>query len=156
VITKCSLPCQLDAGAYSATEPVSVSIPPGTPAGSYRVAACADVLNVVPESNEDNNCKLSKDGYYVLFQPDLSVDAFTDPPYFTPLVNPPDPNVVAPGTSLIVTETTRNTGKSASSPSTTRFRLSLNRSFEASDPLLAATRPVPALEVGQSSTARPR
>jgi subtilase family serine protease len=38
---------------------VTVTIPAGTPAGTYRLLACADDRKVVTESNEANNCKAS-------------------------------------------------------------------------------------------------
>jgi subtilase family serine protease len=35
---------------------VSVTVPRKTAAGTYRLLACADAMNKVPESNEGNNC----------------------------------------------------------------------------------------------------
>ena len=36
-----------------------MTIPAGTPAGTYRLLACADDRQVVAESNETNNCRAS-------------------------------------------------------------------------------------------------
>ena len=49
---------QLGAGATSRGT-VTVTIPAGTPAGTYRLLACADDRRVVAESNETNNCRAS-------------------------------------------------------------------------------------------------
>ena len=38
---------------------VTVTIPTGTPAGTYCLLACADDRRVVAESNETNNCRAS-------------------------------------------------------------------------------------------------
>jgi hypothetical protein len=41
-------------------KPVKVKIPSNTPPGRYYVIACADNMNEIAESDETNNCKVSK------------------------------------------------------------------------------------------------
>jgi glucose/arabinose dehydrogenase len=48
----------LDPGSSSSV-PVTVTVPHGTPAGSYFLLACADDLKQIAESKEGNNCRAS-------------------------------------------------------------------------------------------------
>jgi hypothetical protein len=47
-------------------KPVKVTIPTNTPHGRYYVIACADNMNEIAESDETNNCKVSRNKIRVL------------------------------------------------------------------------------------------
>jgi hypothetical protein len=49
----------LTAGARSNGAPVTVTIPSTTPPGNYVLGACADDGDIVVESNEINNCRVT-------------------------------------------------------------------------------------------------
>jgi CARDB protein/beta-propeller repeat-containing protein len=46
-------------GGQASTGTVTVTIPSSTAPGTYRLLACADDLNVVNETNQNNNCRAS-------------------------------------------------------------------------------------------------
>jgi subtilase family serine protease len=121
---------QLAAGA-SDTAATPLTVPAGTATGTYWVLAKADAGATNPESNENNNVK---SGSTVGVGPDMVVSALTNP------------SGAAPGSSLSVTETTKNQGGGAAGASTTSFYLSANVLLDAADVLLGS-RPVPALGV---------
>jgi subtilase family serine protease len=130
----------LQPGARS-TATTTVTIPSGMPEGAYHLAACADTGGRVAESDETNNCRASSARVVVKRPADLVIDAVSNPP----------PAVVTGG-AFTVTDTTDNNGPGAAAPSITRYRLSLNSTIEATDPLLTGTRAVPALASGARST----
>ena len=125
----------LAAGA-TATGSASVMIPASTPAGSYFLIAKADGGEAVAETLEGNNTfprSLQVGG-------DLVVSGLT-----VPLTG-------GAGTSIAVTDTTRNQGAGAVAASTTRFYLSSNATYDAGDTLLPGGRAVPALGAGAVSS----
>jgi subtilase family serine protease len=124
----------LDAMATS-TASTSLTIPGGTATGSYYILAKADVNNDVPESAETNNVSyaVTKVG------PDLTVTSLMSV------------STAAAGTTVSVTDTTKNAGGGPTPASTTRYYLSTNYSFDASDVLLGS-RAVAALAAGASDS----
>ena len=125
----------LDAGASSAGS-TSVTIPAGTGAGTYYLFAKSDADGVVPETVETNNTRVSA----IAIGPDLVVSALQVP------------TAAAAGAVVSISDTVKNQGGGAAGASTTRFYLSLNASFDASDTLLNGSRAVPALAAGESSS----
>jgi subtilase family serine protease/subtilisin family serine protease len=125
----------LAAGA-SDTGSVSLAIPAGTPAGLYYVFAKADGSDAIGEVSESNNTM------YALMRlgPDLVVSVFSAPA------------TAGAGTTIAVTDTTRNSGGGAAVASTTRFYLSTNALLDAGD-IPLASRAVPALAAGASDSA---
>jgi subtilisin family serine protease len=119
----------------SSSASTEVVIPAGTPSGSYYVFALADWNAAVAESNETNNTRAAA----VRIGPDLVVSALSAP--LSALA----------GTSIGVSDTTRNQGSDVAAASLTSFYLSSNASLDASDVLLG-TRPVPSLGTGLSHT----
>ena len=121
----------------------AVTIPAATPAGTYRLLACADDTSAVAESEEANNCRASSGTIQVSPpRPDLAVTSVNDPP-----------TTVLSGASFPVTDITQNTGAGAATASTTRYYLSLDAVRNAGDVLLAGSRAIPSLAAGASSTA---
>jgi subtilase family serine protease/subtilisin family serine protease len=120
----------------------SVTIPTSTPAGSYRLLACADDTSSVGETDETNNCLASSGAIQVSApQPDLVVTSVEDPSTTT-----------LSGGSFRATDITRNAGAANAGASTTRYYLSLDTTRDAGDILLGGTRAVPALGPGVVST----
>ena len=111
-------------------------IPPGTAPGSYQVIAVADVSNVVAEGLENNNTRVSS---LVRIGPDLTVTGLTAP------------SSAVAGTSISVSDTTKNQGAGTAPGSVTYFYLSTNLSLDAAD-VLVASRPVSPLGAGLSET----
>ena len=125
----------LGPGASQAAQ-TTVTIPAGTPAGTYYLIALADAANVVAELTETDNTNQAT----VRIGPDLTVSAFTAPA------------VSGAGATVMVADTTKNTGAGASVESVTRFLLSVNSTLDAADVTLAE-RPVPALASNGSHAA---
>ena len=121
----------LPAGSSSvATTPVT--LPAGTPAGTYYVIALADADNAVGETTENNNTRLSatmKVGADLVV---TQVDA---------------PSNAGPGTTVSVTDSTKNQGTGSAPPSSTGFYLSTNLVVDAGDVFLGS-RPVSELAAG--------
>ena len=117
----------LGPGASQAAQ-TTLTIPAGTPAGAYYLIALADAANVVAELTETDNTNRAT----VRIGPDLTVSAFSAPA------------VSGAGATVMVADTTKNTGAGASVESVTRFLLSVNSTLDAADVTLAE-RPVPAL-----------
>ena len=119
-----------------------MTIPAATPSNAYFVLACADVQNVVGESNEGNNCIATAGATVTVARPDLVETTAT--------TNPPAP-VRAPGTTFTVSDTVRNAGPAPSGPSTTRYYLS-DTTVELAPAIvrLTGSRAVPALAAGAS------
>ncbi|OGP73264.1 MAG: hypothetical protein A2W09_08295, partial [Deltaproteobacteria bacterium RBG_16_50_11] len=126
----------LAAGA-SSSGTASALIPAGTPSGSYYIIARADADNMVVETNEDNNTKYSTS---IKIGPDFTVTALTAP------------TTAGAGTSISVTDTTKNSGAGDAGASTTRFYLSTDSTLDSTDTLLNGSRAVPALAAGESSS----
>ena len=118
------------------TASTSLTIPAGTPTGTYTLFAKADAANAVSEVYENNNTRANA----LRIGPDLGVNSFTAP------------SAVGIGAAFTVTDTTRNTGGGTAAASTTRYYLSSNGVVDASDVLLGA-RAVPSLAPGATSTA---
>ena len=60
------------------------------------------------------------------------------------------PGTVTAGSTITVTDTAKNQGAGNAAPTMTRYYLSVNTTFDASDTLLAGERPVPELPAGIS------
>jgi subtilisin family serine protease/subtilase family serine protease len=124
----------LPPGAVS-TASVSLSIPPDTAVGNYRIVAKADADDLERETQESNNTSARSIG----IGPDLVVSLSM-------------PTASAPGGTIVVSDTVKNQGASAAGASTTRFYLSPDAALDETDRLLAESRSVPGLEAGASST----
>ena len=114
-----------------------LTIPAGTPSGGYYVIANADDGTTVAEHTETNNTKF----LFVNVGPDLLVTTLTAP------------LKVAAGSTITVSETTKNNGADSAAASTTAFYLSANFALDGADLKLPQTRAVPALAAGASSNA---
>ncbi|HEU5182291.1 MAG TPA: M36 family metallopeptidase [Candidatus Polarisedimenticolia bacterium] len=119
---------------------VAVTVPAATPAGTYRLLACADDLQVVFETSETNNCVASTGTTQVL-KPDLAETAVSNPPA----------SAVA-GSFFSVTDTLANQGNGPAGGSSTRFYLSLDGVKDVGDTLLSGARAVGTLASGASSS----
>jgi subtilase family serine protease len=105
------------------TVAVFVTIPSGTPAGTYFLLACADDLTAVLETNETNNCRAATRTVQLsLPTADLAVTVVSNPPA-----------TIAPGGSFLVTDTTQNVGPTVVPATTTRHVLSLDTARSAQD-----------------------
>jgi len=124
----------------ASTGTVSVTIPSTTLAGIYFLLACADDMKVVPESNENNNCRASQTQVEVK-TPDLVETAVSNPP-----------ESATAGGSLTVTDTVLNQGNAPAGTSTTRYYLSLDTLLNSGDKRLTGSRAVPGLAPGEAST----
>jgi subtilase family serine protease len=113
----------------------SLTIPAATATGSYRIIAQADAGGVVPETSETNNTRARS----LQIGADLIVSSLTAP------------SAAEAGTTVSVTDTTRNQGGGAAAATTTAFYLSANASLDPADTPLGS-RAVPALAVGAVST----
>ena len=116
---------------------VSLALPASLATGSYYVLSRVDPGNLVAEVLESNNVKATA---VVRVGPDFVVTALTGP------------TRAAQGTSIVVTDTTRNQGGDAAGASVTRFYLSSNGTLDAMDVLLNS-RAVAALAAGAASQA---
>ena len=126
---------QLAAGA-SDTAASSFTIPSTAATGTYYVLAKADAGGTNPESNENNNVKM---GSSIGIGPDLVVSALTNPA------------AAAAGSTISVSDTTKNQGGGAAGSSVTYFYLSANVLFDAPD-VFIGNRAVGPLAVGASDT----
>ena len=138
-------------GTDYTTLPTSATIPAGAAFVDVQVAPVDDTL---VESNETVVLTLQPSGGIVLGSPTtgtvtiVSDDVAPDMTVSTLTV----PLNGGAGTTLQVTDTTRNQGTGASTQSVTQFYLSQNYSFDASDPLVGS-RTVPPLAAGASDLA---
>ena len=124
----------LAAGATNAGS-LSVTIPPGTAAGTYYIIARADAGGGVVESQEGNNTAAR----WVLVGPDLTIATLSVPA-----------TAMAGGPPITVSDTTKNQGAGAADTSTTTFYLSTNSTFDTNDVPLAS-RAVATLGPGATS-----
>ncbi len=122
----------LAAGA-SSTGSTAVTIPAGTAPGTYYVIARADAGGAVAEIYEVNNTLPRA----IVIGPDLRMDALTVPA------------TAGAGTTISVSDSTRNAGGGTAPATTTRFYLSANTALEPGDTLLGV-RAVPALGASTS------
>jgi subtilase family serine protease len=113
----------------------TVTIPADTAPGSYFLLAVADGPSAVSETSETNNVLAVS----VRVGPDLVVSSLTKP------------TSVTPGTTVTLTDTTKNQGSAALNASTTYLYFSANTALDAGDALLGS-RVVPALGAGASSS----
>lgn len=113
-----------------------VTLPAATAPGTYWLIAAADWNLTVTESTESNNTRASS----IRIGPDLTVTVLTAP------------SSAVAGTSMSVTDTTKNQGGDAAEVSVTTFYLSTNLSLDSNDVLLGS-RPVPSLAPGATDTA---
>jgi subtilase family serine protease len=120
----------------SSSAAVALTLPVTATTGTYYLVALADATEVAAEIAESNNVRALR----LQIGPDLLVASFSAPA------------TAAAGTSIAVTESTRNQGGSAAGPSSTGFFLSSNPVLDAAD-LALGSRPVPALGPGGSHTA---
>jgi subtilisin family serine protease/subtilase family serine protease len=125
---------ELAAGAVSAGA-TPLQIPAGTVAGVYYIVAKADRADALPEGVESNNTRAAS----IKIGPDLTVSALTGP------------SATSAGSSIVVTDTTKNQGKDPAGPTTTRFYLSANSSLGVGD-VLIGSRTVGALAVNAIDT----
>ncbi|MBI4479949.1 MAG: S8 family serine peptidase [Acidobacteria bacterium] len=123
------------AASQTSSGSTSVTIPAGTTSGTYYIIAKADPDNAVPETVETNNTKYDS----TQIGPDLLVSALTVPA------------TAGAGATITVTDTTKNQGAGSANPSITRFYLSTNTTFDASDVALGE-RVVPTLASGQTNS----
>ena len=124
----------LAAGA-SSTGAVTLLLPDPLASGTYYLFAKTDGPATVNETNELNNTRLTS----LAVGPDLVVTAVSAPV------------LAAPGATILVSDTTVNKGGGAAPASVTRFFLSSNVLFDATDTPLQA-RSVGLLAVEASST----
>jgi glucose/arabinose dehydrogenase/subtilase family serine protease len=125
-------------GSAVLTVPTSMAI------GTYSLLVCADDTALVAEKDETNNCTAAPAVVTVVLA-DLVQTAVSNPPASG-----------TPGTSFSASETVQN-GSAASSvtSTTTRYYLSPDALKDATDILFAASRTVPILAGGASSTGTP-
>ena len=124
----------------SSTIKTTLTIPAGTPAGTYYIIAVADDGGAVPETSEANNTR----AVLIRLSPDLIVSSMTVSPTTISLSGMADPKVY-------VTETTRNQGSGTATATTTKYYLSTNATFDAPADVWLASRAVPLLATGASS-----
>lgn len=123
----------------SSTGSAAVTIP-SIATGYYYLLACADDTGIVTEHNETNNCIASQTKVQII-GPDLVETSVSNPPA-----------TAKRSSKFSVTDTVKNQGtESTGSNSTTRYYLSLDTIWDASDMLLS-NRSVPKLAAGASST----
>ena len=111
-------------GGGNASRYAPLTVPAGTPVGSYYILFVADYLNQVAESNEANNVAAIS----VQVVPAV-VDLLTSQPYLSPSTSVP--NGVVNASCYI-----QNQGNSPASSSNLGYYLSTNTTFDASDVLL--------------------
>jgi subtilisin family serine protease len=104
----------------------------GIGAGVYYIIAKADADNAIIETQETNNTTVRQ----LSIGADLLVAGLSVP------------SVIAAGGTVTAIDITQNAGGNASVPSTTRFYLSVNPSFDNGDVQLAGSRAVPSLTPG--------
>ncbi|MDD5434392.1 MAG: DUF1566 domain-containing protein [Nitrospira sp.] len=109
----------------------SVIIPAGTATGRYYIIAWSDADNVVAETSEVNNKKVRA----INILPDLIVYSLSAP------------GTAGAGTTISISDTTKNIGGSTAAASTIRFYLSTNTTYDAGDTLLGS-RPIASLAAG--------
>jgi subtilase family serine protease len=112
------------------------TVPSNIGVGNYYLLAKADVAGAVTESNESNNVKM---GSLIAVGPDLMVQTLTTP------------STAAAGSTISVTDATKNQGAGSASASTTGFYLSVNVLLDDTDTPLG-TRAIGTLAPNTAST----
>jgi subtilase family serine protease len=125
---------ELAAGAASSGS-ATMTIPPGTPAGTWYLIAKADAAGIVMETSENNNTYARS----IQIGADLVISTMSAPSY------------AGAGQSIAVSDTTRNQGGGVADISATSIFLSNNGTLDAAD-LPLGSRTVPALAVGGTSS----
>jgi subtilisin family serine protease/subtilase family serine protease len=115
----------------------TVTIPSGTPVGTYYLFAKADGTNSVSESQETNNTSVKT----VKVGPDLTADI--------DVVASP----VSAGSLALVTESVTNRGGADAGASRVGYYLSVDYALDAADVRLAESRVISSLAIGVSSRA---
>ena len=125
---------QLLSGAQS-TASLSLSIPSAVP-GTHYLIVKADADDVLDENNESNNTAFRS----IRVGPDLVLQSLSAP--------------ATGGTdsTIVVTDTTQNSGGGPAAASVVRFYLSANSVLDSGDTLLNGSRSVGPLDPGASST----
>jgi cysteine-rich repeat protein len=128
----------------SSTGSTVVTVPAGTPVGSYHVCATADQAGIITEVSETNNSLCTASTVNV-GRPDLVLTQ----------LQPGATSIKAKGTATLpVTDTVQNAGPLASASFKIEYRLSINAVFgDADDVILNVTRSVGALAPGATSQA---
>jgi len=129
----------------TSTGSASLTVPSGTPSGTYHLLACADDggpdnPGVLVEISESNNCLASTGRVQVRLADLLAI----------PVTNPPE--TVAAGKSFSVTDKSQNLGPGSSPRSTTRYYLSADALRSAGDRPLTPSRSIGVLAAGTAST----
>jgi subtilase family serine protease len=124
----------------SSTIKTTLTIPGGTPAGSYYIIAVADDGGAVLETNEANNTR----AVLIRLSPDLVVSSMS---IFPTTIS----SSAAADSPINVTETTKNQGVGTAIATTTKSYLSTNPTFDAPGDVWLASRAVPLLATGASS-----
>jgi subtilase family serine protease/subtilisin family serine protease len=114
---------------------VVVTLPADTAVGSYYIIETVDAADLIDEALETNNTYRSG---LVRVGPDLTMSALSLP------------STVNAGSTVTVSDTTRNTGGGQAGPSTTAFYLSSNTTLDAAD-IRVGSRAVPTLTAGLSA-----
>jgi subtilisin family serine protease/subtilase family serine protease len=122
-------------GGASSTATTAVTLPAGTPTGTYYIFALADAANTIGESLETNNTRTSAG---VKVGADLVVTVISVP------------TIATAGSSISVADTTANQGSGPAPASSTGFYLSTNAVFDVADRFLGS-RPVGGLAAGATS-----
>src|SRR5262249_32775218 len=121
-------------GASSAGS-TALTIPAGTPSGTYYLFAQADGDGAIAEASESNNLYAAT----ITIGADLVVSSLTVPA------------TGGAGLTMTITDTTKNQGAGDAPASTTTYYLSPDAALDGSDVVLAS-RAVPALAAGASDT----
>ena len=130
----------LAAGGFSRAT-INVTIPGGTPFGTYFLLACADDAAAVLETDEFNNCQASTT--VEVGRPDLTTTALSEPP----------PSVIR-GSSISITDTVLNpTAFNVTGTFRVQYYLSLDVLKNGGDRLLTGFRTVAGLAPRTPSTA---
>lgn len=139
-VTGSGISCGTDCSeTYS--EGTSVTLTPTASAGSTFAgwSGCNSISGNLCTVTMNTNRTVTATFNLTTAPPDLRVSSLTAP------------TTGGAGTTISVTETTRNNGRGSAGASTTRFYLSKNRTLDAGDALLGS-RAIPALAGGASST----
>ncbi len=124
------------AGGATDTGITSVSIPDATATGTYYIIARSDADNTNPNETSETNNNMRKS---IKIGPDLVVSALIAP------------SSAVRGSTISVTDTTRNQGGGDAAASITKLYLSTNTTYDAGDTNLGE-RGVPALTAGATNT----
>ncbi len=112
-----------------------VTLPDGLSPGQYTLFAMADGPGIVSESKEYNNTRSG----FIQIGPDITLTALSAP------------STAGAGSTILVSDTTANSGMGTASASVTRFYLSEDFNLDSGDQLLQG-RNVPALDGATSSS----